>query len=207
MKRCYVTTIPLQGRNDLAKNIYRSKANAEEIETRFPILQVLRNTLQDGDEAFIIAIRSENGDTLRNFGYLKEELQSLGLTEDHIRELPMPDEQDSSTLIRLCRELCDLLPEKGCAYMDITYGTKTVPLVQLAALTCAAATHEELEVGGVCYGEMKRINGQSVNRFILHDSTPLYHLQGLVGGIHGNKETAEMVYNQLVWMSQNKAEQ
>ena len=91
--------------------------------------------------------------------------------------------------------------------MDITYGTKTIPLVQLAALTCAAATHEELEVGGVYYGEMRRVNGQSVDQSILHDVTPLYHLQGLVGGIHGNKDTAEMVYNQLVWMSQNKAEQ
>ena len=100
-----------------------------------------------------------------------------------------------------------LLPEKGIAYMDITYGTKTIPLVQLAALTCAAATHEELEVGGVYYGEMRRVNGQSVNQSVLHDVTPLYHLQGLVGGIHGNKDTAEMVYNQLVWMSQNKAEQ
>ena len=46
-----------------------------------------------------------------------------------------------------------------------------------------------------------------MDQSILHDVTPLYHLQGLVGGIHGNKETAEMVYNQLVWMSQNKAEQ
>ena len=67
--------------------------------------------------------------------------------------------------------------------------------------------HEELEVGGVYYGEMRRVNGQSVNQSVLHDVTPLYHLQGLVGGIHGNKDTAEMVYNQLVWMSQNKAEQ
>ena len=131
----------------------------------------------------------------------------MGITEDRIRELPMPDEQDSSTLIRLCRDLCDALPEKGRTYVDITYGTKTIPLVQLAALTCAEATHEELEVGGICYGEMKRDDGQSVNRCILHDATPLYYLQGLVGGIHGNKDTAEMVYNQLVWMSQNKAEQ
>ena len=84
--------------------------------------------------------------------------------------------------------------------MDITYGTKTIPLVQLAALTCAAATHEELEVGGVYYGEMRRVNGQSVNRSVLHDVTPLYNLQG-------NKDTAEIVYNQLVWKSQNKAEQ
>lgn len=207
MKRIYVTTIPLQGRFDLAKNIYRSSANSGDIETRFPILQVLHNTLQEGDDVRIIAIRSVNGDTQRNFGYLKEELQAMGITEDRIRELPMPDEQDSSTLIRLCRDLCDALPEKGRTYVDITYGTKTIPLVQLAALTCAEATHEELEVGGICYGEMKRVDGQSVNRCILHDATPLYHLQGLVGGIHGNKETAEMIYNQLVWMSQNKVEQ
>ena len=207
MKRCYVTTIPLQGRNDLAKNIYRSKANAEEIETRFPILQVLHNTLQDGDEVHIIAIRSVNGDTTRNFGYLKEELQALGISEEHVQEMALPDEQDSQTLIRLCRDLCDALPEKGIAYVDITYGTKTIPLVELAALSCAEATHEELEVGGAYYGEMRRVNGQSVNRGILHDATPLYHLQGLVGGIHGNKETADMIYKQLVWMSEHPEQQ
>ena len=123
MKRIYVTTIPLQGRLDLTKNTYRSSANSGDIETRFPILQVLHNTLQEGDDFHIIAIRSVNGDTQRNFGYLKEELQAMGFTEDHIRELPMPDEQDCSTLIRLCRDLCDVLPEKGIAYMDITYGT------------------------------------------------------------------------------------
>ena len=113
MKRIYVTTIPLQGRLDLTKNTYRSSANSGDIETRFPILQVLHNTLQEGDDFHIIAIRSVNGDTQRNFGYLKEELQAMGITEDHIRELPMPDEQDCSTLIRLCRDLCDVLPEKG----------------------------------------------------------------------------------------------
>lgn len=113
MKRIYVTTIPLQGRLDLAKNIYRSSANSGDIETRFPILQVLHNTLQEGDDFHIIAIRSVNGDTQRNFGYLKEELQAMGFTEDHIRELSMPDEQDCSTLIRLCRDLCDVLPEKA----------------------------------------------------------------------------------------------
>ena len=33
MKRIYVTTIPLQGRLDLAKNIYRSSANSGDIES------------------------------------------------------------------------------------------------------------------------------------------------------------------------------
>ena len=63
MKRIYVTTIPLQGRLDLTKNTYRSSANSGDIETRFPILQVLHNTLQEGDDFHIIAIRSVNGDS------------------------------------------------------------------------------------------------------------------------------------------------
>lgn len=202
MLRVYITTIPLQGFKDLEKNLYRSTENVKELQTRFPILQVLCNTMQEGDEAKVIAIRSVNGDTTRNFGYFKEELQALGISEAQVREMPLPDDQDCHTLIQLCRDLCDALPEKARVYTDITYGTKTIPLVQLAALSCAEATHAELEVGGVSYGEMKRVNGESINCFILHDVTALYHLQGLVGGIR-DQETAELVYRQLIWMSEN----
>lgn len=202
MLRVYITTIPLQGFKDLEKNLYRSTENVKELQTRFPILQVLCNTMQEGDEAKVIAIRSVNGDTARNFGYFKEELQALGVPETQLKELPLPDDQDCNTLIRLCRDLCDALPEKARVYTDITYGTKTIPLVQLAALSCAESTHTELEVGGVCYGEMKRVNGESVNKAFLHNVTALYYLQGLVGGIR-DRETAELVYRQLVWMSEN----
>ena len=116
MKRIYVTTVPLQGFRDLAKNTYRSAANSGDIETRFPILQVLHNTLQEGDDFHIIAIRSVNGDTQRNFGYLKEELQAMGFTEDHIRELSMPDEQDCSTLIRLWTSPTVPRPSLWCSW-------------------------------------------------------------------------------------------
>ena len=88
MLRVYITTIPLQGFKDLEKNLYRSTENVKELQTRFPILQVLCNTMQEGDEAKVIAIRSVNGDTTRNFGYFKEELQALGVPETQLRSCP-----------------------------------------------------------------------------------------------------------------------
>ena len=113
MKRIYVTTIPLQGRLDLAKNTYRSSANSSASRPVFPIpVYPCTTRCSESDDFHIIAIRSVNGDTQRNPGYLKEELQAMGFTGNHIRELPMPDEQDCSTRIRLCRDLCDVLPEK-----------------------------------------------------------------------------------------------
>lgn len=57
MIRTYVTTIPLQGRFDLAVNQYQSPDNAETLQTRFPIIQVIKNTVTSEDELKIFAIR------------------------------------------------------------------------------------------------------------------------------------------------------
>lgn len=203
MIRTYVTTIPLQGRFDLAVNQYQSPDNAETLQTRFPIIQVIKNTVTSEDELKIFAIRSVNGDTARNFELFKEELKNIGIDADaSVQEMPLPDDQDGKTLVRLCQTLSDAMPEKTRAYVDITYGTKTIPIVELAALACSEATHLELEIGGVFYGEMKRSNGTSTNCAILHDMTALYHLQGLVGGVH-DRASAQMLYQEQLWVNNN----
>lgn len=203
MLRVYATTIPLQGRFDLASSIYQSEENVEPIRTRFPIVQVIRNTLQEGDEVKVIAVRQMCSDTERNFGFLKEDLQTLGISTAQVEELPLPDAQDTRTLIGLCRDLTDRLPQVCRVYVCITYGTKPIPLVELAALTCAEATHKELEVGGVYYGEMKREDGKPTNCFLLHNMGPLYHLGGIVGSIR-DEAAAEAMFRQLIWMSEHK---
>ena len=62
-------------------------------------------------------------------------------------------------------------------YACITYGSKSIPVVTLTALTCAEATHTELEVGGVYYGEVKRENGRVLSAR-LYDMAALYQLSG-----------------------------
>lgn len=201
MVRVYVTAVPLQGRSDLASNIYQSKEDRKPVRTRFPIVQVICNTAEEGDEVRVIAIRQMSSDTERNFGYLKEELEALHVGAQ-VTEIALPDGQDAKTLIGLCRDLTDAMPQVGRAYVCITYGTKTIPLVELAALTCAESTHKELEVGGVYYGEMKRTDGSATGCSLLHNMSALYHLYGIVGSVH-DSSAAEALFRQLIWLSEN----
>lgn len=200
MLKTYITTVPLQGKLD--PMLYQRERTEAPTATCFPIVQVIRDTLEPGDTVRLLAIRQENADTARNYQRLLEELAQLGITEEQVEPVPLPEDQRPETLIGLCRDLVDALPQVTRVYACITYGSKSIPVVTLTALTCAEATHTELEVGGVYYGEVRRENGKVVGAR-LYEMSALYQLAGLVGTMRDSK-TAEEVFHQLIWMSQHR---
>ena len=200
MLKTYITTVPLQGKLD--PMLYQRERAEAPTATCFPIVQVIRDTLEPGDTVRLLAIRQENADTARNYQRLLEELAQLGIMEEQVEPVPLPEDQRPETLIGLCRDLVDALPQVTRVYACITYGSKSIPVVTLTALTCAEATHTELEVGGVYYGEVRRENGKVVGAR-LYEMSALYQLAGLVGTMRDSK-TAEEVFRQLIWMSQHR---
>ena len=200
MLKTYITTVPLQGKLD--PMLYQRERAEAPTATCFPIVQVMRDTLEPGDTVRLLAIRQENADTARNYQRLLEELAQLGIAKEQVEPVPLPEDQRPETLIGLCRDLVDALPQVTRVYACITYGSKSIPVVTLTALSCAEATHTELEVGGVYYGEVKRENGKVVGAR-LYEMASLYQLAGLVGTMRDSK-TAEEVFRQLIWMSQHR---
>lgn len=200
MLKTYITTVPLQGKLD--PMLYQRERAEAPTATCFPIVQVMRDTLEPGDTVRLLAIRQENADTARNYQRLLEELAQLGIAKAQVEPVPLPEDQRPETLIGLCRDLVDALPQVTRVYACITYGSKSIPVVTLTALSCAEATHTELEVGGVYYGEVKRENGKVVGAR-LYEMSALYQLAGLVGTMRDSK-TAEEVFRQLIWMSQHR---
>ena len=200
MLKTYITTVPLQGKLD--PMLYQRERAEAPTATCFPIVQVMRDTLEPGDTVRLLAIRQENADTARNYQRLLEELAQLGIAKEQVEPVPLPEDQRPETLIVLCRDLVDALPQVTRVYACITYGSKSIPVVTLTALSCAEATHTELEVGGVYYGEVKRENGKVVGAR-LYEMSALYQLAGLVGTMRDSK-TAEEVFRQLIWMSQHR---
>lgn len=200
MLKTYITTVPLQGKLD--PMLYQRERAEAPTATCFPIVQVMRDTLEPGDTVRLLAIRQENIDTARNYQRLLEELAQLGIAKEQVEPVPLPEDQRPETLIGLCRDLVDALPQVTRVYACITYGSKSIPVVTLTALSCAEATHTELEVGGVYYGEVKRENGKVVGAR-LYEMSALYQLAGLVGTMRDSK-TAEEVFRQLIWMSQHR---
>ena len=200
MLKTYITTVPLQGKLD--PMLYQRERAEAPTATCFPIVQVIRDTLEPGDTVRLLAIRQETADTARNYQRLLEELAQLGIAKEQVEPVPLPEDQRPETLIGLCRDLVDALPQVTRVYACITYGSKSIPVVTLTALSCAEATHTELEVGGVYYGEVKRENGKVVGAR-LYEMSALYQLAGLVGTMRDSK-TAEEVFRQLIWMSQHR---
>ena len=200
MLKTYITTVPLQGKLD--PMLYQRERAEAPTATCFPIVQVMRDTLEPGDTVRLLAIRQENVDTARNYQRLLEELAQLGIAKEQVELVPLPEDQRPETLIGLCRDLVDALPQVTRVYACITYGSKSIPVVTLTALSCAEATHTELEVGGVYYGEVRRENGKVVGAR-LYEMSALYQLAGLVGTMRDSK-TAEEVFRQLIWMSQHR---
>lgn len=200
MLKTYITTVPLQGKLD--PMLYQRERAEAPTATCFPIVQVIRDTLEPGDTVRLLAIRQENADTARNYQRLLEELAQLGIAKEQVEPVPLPEDQRPETLIGLCRDLVDALPQVTRVYACITYGSKSIPVVTLTALSCAEATHTELEVGGVYYGEVRRENGKVVGAR-LYEMAALYQLAGLVGTMRDSK-TAEEVFRQLIWMSQHR---
>ena len=54
---------------------------------------------------------------------LLEELAQLGIAENQVRQLHLPEDQRSETLIGLCRDLVEALPQITRVYACITDGS------------------------------------------------------------------------------------
>ena len=85
MLKTYITTVPLQGKLD--PMLYQRERADAPTATCFPIVQVMRDTLEPGDTVQLLAIRQENADTARNYRQLLEELPQLGIAEDQVRQI------------------------------------------------------------------------------------------------------------------------
>lgn len=198
MLQTYITAVPLQGQADLAKIAYE-RPGKPPVPTRFPILQVIRDTLAPGDEAKVIAIRQKSGDTARNYALFLQELAQVGIAESCVQQLALPQDQSPQVLLNLCQQLTAAIPAQTRAHACITYGTKSIPIVIFAALNCAEATHTEVEIGRLCYGEIQRENGRICSSHLC-DMAALYQLSGLVGSTQ-DPQTAKQVFDQLLWMN------
>lgn len=90
MKRTFITSIPLQGQQDLHKTLYHPVdfVLSKNFDTRFPIIPIIENARNDREEDLeIITIRTHTVDTDVNFGTFLKELDDLGIQKNRVTEL------------------------------------------------------------------------------------------------------------------------
>ena len=192
MKRIYVTAVPLESNFVLSPKCAEPvnfTLNGTPLSAAFPIIPVLRDTVQEGDSVKVIAVRQQNAPENKNMDILRQELGQLRLSDYTLCDIVMAESQEKDTLLRLFEALMDAFEEEACYYACITFGTKTYPLVLFSALRCADKLLRDVEVKGIYYREITRREGQE-DHARLYDVSALFTLDSIAdlaaGGVTGD---------------------
>lgn len=163
MRKIFVTNMSLQSRSDLGQVLYNPKGFDlnNNRKTRFPIIPIIAEYLEEGDEVKVIVLRLINEDTKDNLERLYEELQTLNIGREQVKVIESEENQERNSELKLFLELLSELDGESIAFYDITFGTKP-----LSALLLYAASYsyelKETQIGGIYYGEIPRKDGKPI---------------------------------------------
>lgn len=196
MKKMYITNISLQGKGELLKFLYEPSGfeMKNNRETSFPIIPVIASQQENGDEIKVLAIRSNHAGTPDNYAVFLQELNTLGISEEQVKEINIAENQSSSENLKLLMTVLEEIPEESLVYGDITYGTKPMAAILLYAMSFAEKMRN-CEVDGIFYGEIRREDKKATGA-LLYDLTVLKLLGDLIDemkdmGIHGMREVID----------------
>lgn len=203
MKRVYITSVPLQGRGGLEKGIYQPfdftfKVN---IETSFPIITVLAQEQTKQEDVKVIALRTENKDTEDNFEEMLGQLKQIGILEEQVTSLLLPENQSSEAGVRSMLKIIEEIPDDSLVYADLTFGTKPMSIMILYAVTFIEKL-KDAEVQGIYYGELPRSGGKADwGRARLYDLTVYKYMSDMIDQLHGlNVSEPETALKELLDM-------
>lgn len=198
MKKTFITNISLQSKRGLLKQLYRPVGFElkKNLETSFPIIPVISEYLEEGDEVKVIAIRSDNQNTPDNYAVFLEELSVLGVHEEQVKEVPTEENQSDAVNLKLLLRILDEIPDESMVYGDITFGTKPMAAILLYAMNFIEKM-KDCEVEGIYYGEIPRENDKATDA-LLYNLAIFKLLNDVVEqmkclGIHDMKEALERI--------------
>ncbi len=173
MIKTYITMISSHTSRDLLKLYYHPyefelKNNRE---THFPIISIIADDYEKGDQVKVLAIRPDNLDSPGNFNLLQEELLELGIEKNCVKELVVEENQRAAVGLNLLMSILEEIPDDSVVRADITFGTKPMSVILQYALSFVEKL-KDTEVEGIFYGEIPRENGRPVlERATIYDLT------------------------------------
>ena len=152
-------------------------------EVIFPINGVLARTLKKGDEVKIVLLKKDDigGNSGKNVGEYMSELDRINGwigAKIEYKILSSPHDESREVQEKLLKDMVEELTDNIDVYADITYGTKSLPIIVFSVLNFAEKFFKA-EIKNIVYGkvdfdkENKPINPE------LFDMTPLFYLNSI----------------------------
>lgn len=164
MKNIYITSIPLQGKERLWKKKYIPQDGInfdEDMETAFPIIPVMKKTMDPEVENKVIVVVMKSTDSKENLELFKEELQDIDVNPKCVTCVELEEDSRYATGVSMFIQLAREIEDDSDVYACITYGTKIMSIVMTYVLSSIEYLKRNTVVKSVCYGHIDWENGEA----------------------------------------------
>lgn len=187
MKRTLICNIKIFGA--VEKTVYESTDRylpASDTAVRYPSTAAYEKILKSGDELFVIIVAKKAGlgTTEENILQYKEELAALSKQTgaDITSEVLFSDyDESAATHNDLLLQMVSLLTPDSEVTLDMTFGSKDLPIVEFAALTFAER-YLNCNIGEIMYGQAEFSDGKPVNTKIWEMGS-LYYINSIISRV------------------------
>jgi hypothetical protein len=159
-------------------------------EVVFPINGVMARTLKKNDNVKVVLLKKDdiNGNSDRNVGEFMRELnlinKGIGAIIDY-KVLSTPHDESREVQEKLFRNMVNELAEDTVVYADITYGTKSLPIIVFSVLNFAERFFNS-DIKNIVYGKVDFDKTNNPVNPELFDMTPLFYLNSLANTMECN---------------------
>ncbi len=184
----FITTVPLQPKGLLKKNIYIAADNSDlqyNQEMSFPILALI-NAYAENEEIVVVSIKSECENADNNYNEFLNQLDIL-CSKKNIKYkekiISVPYNNELDTHLDAFQQLIDIIENKDELYTCMTFGTKPIPIIQNMALNYAYKIHKDIVIGCIAYGQFEHES----NKAKIYDITSFFYMNEIVNSLAEQK--------------------
>lgn len=185
MKKTIICSIPMKKIVD--KSVYESDDLSVPVSStavRYPINAYLEKNVSSEDEVKIILLvkKDEIGHFEKNQVEFETELRELCKAHITITTIDTDFSQEKVIHEQLMGRIVDEIEDESHITVDITYGSKDIPILIFSALGFAEK-FLDCEIDNIIYGQASFKDGHAVNTKIC-DMSPLYCLSSVTNTIN-----------------------
>lgn len=186
----FFTSVPFQTK--LTPCEYKPFGEAKltyEKEHSLPILNVINNYTEQGEEIEVIFLTADNENIRNNLEVVTKSLEELAEEKKlkcSIKRIDYPDSDDIFVMLSLYGKLIQHCEDNDEIYSCITFGTKPVPLVQMMAMRYAYHAKKNVLIGMIVYGkiEWKKevVDGKMISvidKAEVYDMTSMFYIDDI----------------------------
>jgi len=158
--KIFITSCPQQQEGKLFECKYNVSGNTKIEEanrpTRFPVIPMIYAYAEKGETIKVILIKSTYKTTDYNKVLFENELKKaeddIGI-KAQMHVINMEHRETIDVQLNLFSNLIDCIDDEDELYVCMTYGTKTVPIIQMMAINFAYRIKNNTKIGAIVYGQ------------------------------------------------------